>query len=127
MVVSVDLNGLKQINDTYGHADGDIAISTVGKALSECFLSQHTCARFGGDEFVVAGKVDSEEQSDALSQKVNAYLEQFNEKSGKPYRVGASIGCVTGGPSGQLTLDELSKVADEKMYEDKVRYHSRNR
>ena len=127
MVVSVDLNGLKQINDTYGHADGDIAISTVGKALSECFLSQHTCARFGGDEFVVAGKVDSEEQSDALCQKVNAYLEQFNEKSGKPYHVGASIGCVTGVPSGQLTLDEFIKVADEKMYEDKVRYHSRNR
>lgn len=127
MVVSVDLNGLKQINDTYGHADGDIAISTVGKALTECFPVQHTCARFGGDEFVVAGRVEDEQQAESLCRAVGEYLERFNETFEKPYRIAASIGCVVGVPNGQLTLDEFIKAADERMYEDKVRYHSGKR
>lgn len=127
MVVSVDLNGLKFINDTYGHADGDIAISTVGKALSCVATSEQTCARFGGDEYVVAGQVDSEEEAKEFCQKVASYLEDFNADSKKPYQVSASIGYVTGIPNQQITLDEFIKVADEKMYEDKVRYHSRSR
>ena len=127
MVVSVDLNGLKQINDTYGHADGDIAISTVGRALADVSSGRYTCARFGGDEFVVAGKVETDEEAEKFCADVAVYLGEFNEKSGKPYKVGSSIGNVIGVPNGQITLDEFIKVADEKMYEDKVRYHSRSR
>lgn len=127
MVISVDLNGLKFINDTYGHADGDIAISTVGKALADVATSEQTCARFGGDEYIVAGKVDSEEEAKEFCQNVASYLEDFNASSGKPYKVSASIGYVTGIPNQQISLDEFIKVADEKMYEDKVRYHSRSR
>lgn len=127
MVASVDLNGLKQINDTYGHADGDIAISTIGKALEFVADSDWTCARFGGDEFVVSGQVDSEEQVVGKFQQVKEYLDKFNEESGKPYEVSASIGFVTGIPEKEISLDEFIKAADEKMYEDKVRYHSRSR
>lgn len=127
MVVSVDLNGLKQINDTYGHADGDIAITTIGKALAEVAPDKFTCARFGGDEFVAAGQVDTEEESEQFCQSIVHYLEEFNARSDKPYQVSASIGQVSGVPSEQITLDEFIKVADEKMYEDKVRYHSRRR
>ena len=127
MVVSVDLNGLKQINDTYGHADGDIAISTVGRALAEVSSGRYTCARFGGDEFVVAGMVEAEEEAEKFCADVVIYLDQFNENSGKPYKVGSSVGNVVGIPNGQISLDEFIKVADEKMYEDKVRYHSRSR
>ena len=127
MVVSVDLNGLKQINDTYGHADGDIAISTVGRALAEVSSGKYTCARFGGDEFVVAGMVESDEEAGKFCADVAVYLDDFNANSGKPYKVGSSIGNVVGIPTGQISLDEFIKVADEKMYEDKVRYHSRSR
>lgn len=126
-VVSIDLNGLKQINDTYGHADGDIAITTIGKTLEHVFPSEFTCARFGGDEFVVSGKVESEEQLKEYCDGVKQQLEEFNQNSGKPYQVSGSIGYVTGVPSMEITLDEFIKAADEKMYEDKVHYHSRSR
>lgn len=126
VVISVDLNGLKQINDTYGHADGDIAISTIGKALVHVFPREFTCARFGGDEFIVSGQVESEEQVEDYCGQVKRYLEDFNRDSGKPYQVSGSIGYVARVPSG-ISLDEFIKAADEKMYEDKVRYHSRSR
>lgn len=126
-LVSIDLNGLKQINDTYGHADGDIAITTIGKTLEHVFPSEFTCARFGGDEFVVSGKVESEEQLKEYCDGVKQQLEEFNQNSGKPYQVSGSIGYVTGVPSMEITLDEFIKAADEKMYEDKVHYHSRSR
>lgn len=125
MVVSVDLNGLKQINDTYGHADGDIAISTVGKALSAVASSRYTCARFGGDEFVAAGQVESEEEAEQFCRDIAVFLDEFNGQSGKPYKVSASTGYIIGVPNGQITLDEFIKAADEKMYEDKVRHHTR--
>lgn len=126
-VVSVDLNGLKQINDTYGHADGDIAISTIGKALVHVFPSEFTCARFGGDEFVVSGQAASVKQVEECCDEVKQYLADFNQKSGKPYQVSGSIGYVARIPDGGISLDEFIKAADEKMYEDKVRYHSRSR
>lgn len=125
-VISVDLNGLKQINDTYGHADGDIAISTIGRALVEVFPQEFTCARFGGDEFIVSGQVESREQVEEYCQRVKEYLADFNKDSGKPYQVSGSIGYVAGIPGG-ISLDEFIKAADEKMYEDKVHYHSRSR
>ena len=125
LVMSVDLNGLKQINDTYGHADGDIAITTIGKALSYVASDKHTCARFGGDEFVVAGPVENDEEGEEFYKEVLAYLDRFNEKSNRPYQVSASIGYVTGTPDNGITLDEFIKAADEKMYQEKVRYHSR--
>lgn len=125
MVVSADLNGLKPINDTYGHADGDIAISAVGKALSEAAFKDFTCARFGGDEFVAAGRVESKEDEALFRKRVEESLDAFNSISGKPYKVSSSIGCIIGVPNEQITLDDFIKAADEKMYEDKVRYHAR--
>ena len=128
MFVSVDLNGLKPINDTYGHADGDLAISTVGKALVVSAADyDYTCARFGGDEFVVAGHIHEENEMDGFCANVRKFLENFNEKSARPYKLSASIGAVSGVPTKDMTMDEFIKVADEKMYEEKVRYHSRTR
>ena len=125
MVVSADLNGLKPINDTYGHADGDIAITAVGKALSEAAFKDFTCARFGGDEFVAAGRVESREDEFLFRKRVEESLDAFNSISGKPYKVSSSIGCFIGVPNEHITLDDFIKAADEKMYEDKVCYHAR--
>lgn len=127
MVASVDLNSLKEINDTYGHADGDIAISTIGRALNDVSSGRFVCARFGGDEFVVSGQIESSEEAERFSEDVKQYLEDFNEVSDKPYQVSSSLGIVVGVPNKDISLDEFIKMADEKMYEDKVRYHSRSR
>ncbi|MDE6851681.1 MAG: GGDEF domain-containing protein, partial [Lachnospiraceae bacterium] len=127
LVASVDLNGLKYINDTYGHADGDIAISTVGQALSHITAENLTCARFGGDEFVIACTVSDPDDAIGLCKKIRKDLERFNQKSGKPYEVSASIGMVAVVPPQDTTLDDLIKYADEKMYEEKAQHHLRRR
>lgn len=125
VLVSADLNGLKTINDTYGHADGDIAISTVGQALAQESSASATCARFGGDEFVAAWACNSSssEEEAAFRKRIQNYLDEFNASSGKPYTISSSLGIVVAVPSEDITLDEFIKVTDEKMYEEKVKYH----
>ncbi len=124
LVASVDLNGLKRINDNYGHPDGDIAISTVGQALAH--TSQNTTsARFGGDEFVAAFPSAKPDDTRTFRQKILNYLNDFNAKSGKPYEVSASIGIINATPTPEITLDEFIKHADEKMYEEKAQHHLR--
>lgn len=127
MVVSVDLNGLKPINDNYGHADGDIAITAVADALEEVSGDKDVCARFGGDEFVVAGCVDNSQAGQDFEKQVKEVIDRFNLASGKPYQVSCSIGTVVMIPQLDISLDEMIKHADESMYEEKARYHKTNR
>ena len=122
-LLSVDLNGLKVINDTYGHADGDIAISTIAKALQASGGTNDCCARFGGDEFIVAGPENDNDTGELLIEKVHRYLDEFNASSGKPYQVDASIGLVSLKPDRSISLEEIIKEADERMYREKVKYH----
>lgn len=122
-VASIDLNGLKVINDTYGHADGDIAISTVGKALNAVIKGDETCARFGGDEYVLAGSLQNSLREETFKKEFQQYIDNFNETSNKPYKISASIGVIVGIPSHEITLDEFIKFADEEMYKEKVKHH----
>ncbi len=124
LVASVDLNGLKRINDNYGHPDGDIAISTVGQALTHANKNTIS-ARFGGDEFVTAFPSTKPDDTRTFRQKILNYLNDFNAKSGKPYEVSASIGIINAIPTPEITLDEFIKHADEKMYEEKAQHHLR--
>lgn len=123
LVVSADLNGLKHINDTYGHADGDIAISTVGKALSYCTPAAGACARFGGDEFVMAGTISEDSDIEDIRNNFQKFLDDFNSASDKPYTVSSSLGIITGVPCSDCSLDDFLRFADEEMYKEKVRHH----
>ncbi len=123
MVVSVDMNRLKYINDTFGHSDGDLAISTLAKALVSAINTNEACARFGGDEFVVAGIIENTNREDEFKQAFQQYVDTFNKTSGKPYELSASIGIVTGIPTPDISLDEFIKYSDEEMYKEKVKHH----
>lgn len=122
-LLSIDLNGLKTINDTYGHADGDIAILTLSDTLQAVSGKHDCCARFGGDEFVVAGAVDGELTGSVLAQRIKERLQAFDESSGKPYSVNASIGMVTLIPDSVISLEEVLKEADMLMYEEKAKHY----
>jgi diguanylate cyclase (GGDEF)-like protein len=117
MVISVDLDGLKPINDLYGHKEGDNAITTIAKTLSSVAVSGEIVARFGGDEFVVAGICDDEQYAKSYVDHLNECLKYYNENSGKPYKVQASCGIhCTKVEDHNVTIDDLIKVADEYMY-----------
>lgn len=114
LVVSADLDGLKDINDLYGHSEGDRAIETIALALRYAGGDDFVCARFGGDEFISAGSF-TQGAAVSFEERFDDYLERFNESSGLPYRIEASIGIV-GDRCRLENIDSIISIADERMY-----------
>lgn len=125
MAVSLDLNGLKTINDTYGHGEGDFAIKTVGRSLHKIVSERGICARFGGDEFSAAMFYDEYEQGADVDfrRQLNELLEQVNRTAGKEYEISCSVGTQMTPTDMGVNIDEVLKEADYKMYEDKKHHY----
>lgn len=122
LILAVDLDGLKIINDTYGHLEGDNAISVVANALNTCFSMNEICARTGGDEFLVIGCDDYTEQDlQRYQQYILDFFSKYNAESGKPYAVEASLGFVCQKVSLSDKLKALVDKADSRMYANKIR------
>ncbi|BCJ40509.1 hypothetical protein GCM10010168_81570 [Actinoplanes ianthinogenes] len=116
-VLLVDLNGFKQINDTYGHATGDAVLRHVAGQLLACTGADDLAARLGGDEFAVLAGAGAEE-AERIADRLRGALAVPAEIGGQKLTVGASIG-VAAGPADQP--DNLLHVADLRMYADKQR------
>ena len=115
MVISVDLDGLKEINDSYGSEEGDNAIITIAKALEAASEGDEVIARFDGDEYVVAGVCQTRTYADEFIERFKKHIDGYNEKSGKPYTVEASYGMVKSVPEPDKPIDSFMKRADELM------------
>ena len=113
-VIMSDLDGLKYINDRFGHADGDNAIYRVSNALQTSVPESSLSARFGGDEVfsVIFGECDP----DQIIKKINKNLEEYNIDSGKAYDISTSCGYITTKLDDSFDLTQAIKDADEKMY-----------
>lgn len=113
-VIMSDLDGLKYINDTFGHAEGDNAISVVARALDNATPEPALSVRFGGDELfsVIFGDCDTE----VITKKISGYLKTYNEQSGKPYVVSASCGSMSTVLDDSFNITHALKEADDKMY-----------
>lgn len=119
-VYSIDMNGLKYINDTHGHQEGDFAINQIALALEASAPKHALCSRFGGDEFTVAMVIsDSNQDPQEYCTSVKAYLDGINRSSGKPYTISASFGVSCCVPDEHFSFDQLILQADEKMYHEK--------
>lgn len=120
----IDLDDFKRINDTLGHALGDVLLAEVGQRLHASARSSDTVARMGGDEFVVIlSHIENDEQLEAAVAKVRGIFKAPFHLAGADYTVSASIG-IAGFPDDALTEGELLKDADAAMYEAKQ--HGRN-
>ena len=117
-----DLNGLKYINDTYGHAAGDEAIAEVSSELLRSAPEGSRIVRTGGDEFLLMASLpEGSTAPDEMGTKLDAGLESYNKNNPRPYRVGASYGYVfLPLKEGMTDLDEYIEIADKKMYEMRV-------
>lgn len=111
-VIAADLDRLKYINDTYGHAEGDKMIVSMANALTEAAGENTICARMGGDEFDVAGVCDREEEA-------YEYLERF-EKKRKDYGVHVSHGIVITDLEENNGLEYYMNLSDYYMYKNKI-------
>lgn len=120
-LLSIDMDGMKQINDGYGHAEGDNAIKAVAKTLTDCFEEPVICARYGGDEFAVAffSDMKSEPSERKLSDKLNGYLKKLPMVADKEYEMGVSVGQAVMRVVDYEDFDTLSRMADNNMYVNK--------
>ncbi len=119
VIFSIDMDGLKPINDTYGHTEGDRAIKAVSAALEKSSVNSEIYSRFGGDEFVVFSMDTREYYIEDYIAAVNKAIDEFNETSGAPYKVRISCGAVKAKIKTLEQLDDFIKLADMRMYEQK--------
>ncbi|MBQ6675523.1 MAG: GGDEF domain-containing protein [Ruminococcus sp.] len=120
-LICADVDGLKRVNDNFGHEEGDNAIVRSSSALIRCFPVGSICVRTGGDEFLVIAAFKDERELKASIKDVYRNLEEYNAISNKPYKVGCSCGYALV-PSGSLPdLDEIQKLADKNMYDEKLK------
>ena len=118
----VDVNGLKAINDTYGHAEGDETLRLVSTFLQEASREVDIICRLGGDEFLLVLPQCPIENARIVYQRIDDKVIQFNEQHLKPYKLSLSHGFAEYDPVAEKSVDQLIAVADQQMYEDKQRY-----
>ncbi len=116
-VVSIDMDGLKYINDNFGHATGDAAICHVARCISAALEEHEFCARMGGDEFVAVLYSNDEARCEEFRTKLEELLAEVNKDIFEDYVVDVSIG-ISHVKSNDTILDSL-QVADELMYKEK--------
>lgn len=121
MISFIDMDGLKFINDNYGHNEGDFALQRLAGIIKECSDEKYICARFGGDEFIIFGSGVTQEEADALERRFEKKLADFNSIINKPYELASSIGTCITDVTEDTKLFRLITQADEKMYEQKKR------
>ncbi len=121
-VVNVDLDGLKYINDNYGHKEGDFAITTVAHSLNAIRGDHLICARFGGDEFTCTFIADRPYlyNTEQLKAEITNAMFMIPDVTRKEYPLGFSIGLCVQVITPFLNIENVISAADEKMYADKA-------
>lgn len=119
MIVAVDMDNLKIVNDRFGHMNGDLALKTIGDAMQAAANEADACARVGGDEYNIVGIGYTDEDAEKLMRRFHDYLDVFNQNSELPYLIKASLGysIVEGGQD--VGLEECINAADACLYEYK--------
>ncbi|HER25401.1 MAG TPA: PAS domain S-box protein [Candidatus Atribacteria bacterium] len=114
-----DLDNLKDINDRFGHEEGDLAMIKVAKLFKSILREVDIIIRMGGDEFLVIFLDSSLREIPIIRKRLSQELTRLNQISKKPYQVEFSTGFSTYDPATPIAIDELIRIADEEMYEDK--------
>ena len=116
-MLSIDMDGLKQINDTYGHLEGDNALKTIAAILDEETLGKGNAMRTGGDEFQVCLDTGIPEEVEDYIRRVREHIARENAKGLVPYEFSASFGYAICSKS--VPLVDSIRIADINMYAEK--------
>ncbi len=116
VMMFADINKMKDINDKYGHLQGDTAISTVAHVIKDILTDDWIHVRYGGDEFLMVGKYSEDQPPEQLSLQITKHLEETSKQMQLPFSLTASVGYVIVEPSENLDLSDYLKKADEAMY-----------
>ncbi|WP_303835127.1 GGDEF domain-containing protein [Ruminococcus flavefaciens] len=119
MLMFIDLDGLKGINDTYGHSTGDKAICSIADVLVESCQNGEIFCRFGGDEFIVFGADYTAEKAQQLTDSIQENINRVNESGYNPFILSASTGYVIASPKEGEDIFSFVTAADKQMYDAK--------
>jgi diguanylate cyclase (GGDEF)-like protein len=117
VLLFVDVDGLKQVNDVLGHREGDRAIVDAASVLTAASRASDLVGRLGGDEFVLL--LGDDGQADAARRRLVEALAVHNATSGAGFELRLSVGAEVWFPEEACSLSELVRRADEVMYTDK--------
>jgi diguanylate cyclase (GGDEF)-like protein len=119
MVLTIDMDNLKYINDTFGHAQGDVALRAIGMAISAAAEDDEICIRYGGDEFMAIGMDYDAQKLDTFLKRFKEELDLFNHSGENKYKVQVSYGWNMLIPDSQTTLEDCLILSDQRMYRQK--------
>jgi diguanylate cyclase (GGDEF)-like protein len=122
-VMFIDLDGFKQINDTYGHHAGDRLLQLVAQRMENCVRTADTVSRTGGDEFVVLlPEIHDTEDARQVAAKLHTMIAEPYDVNGERLTVSVSIG-IGVYPDDGITADAVLQAADQAMYDAKRSPH----
>ena len=127
VVVFIDIDGLKLVNDTFGHQEGDNYIKTVVQKIKESLSANDFLFRYGGDEIVMVvnaeGEINSSQRAEGMLNKINNIIQEEH----KPYKMLISYGIAKYDNTSSETAEEILARADAQMYINKrINKDSRN-
>ena len=114
-----DLDGMKWINDTLGHEEGDKALIEAATVLKDTFRSSDIIARMGGDEFAVLTIDTTDINPEIITARVQNLIDIRNRRENRRYTLSISVGSSFYDPENPCSIDELMAEADKSMYEHK--------
>ncbi len=115
----IDVDGLKKINDEFGHEQGDRTLIEVAEILHESFRASDLIARFGGDEFVALAITNSGTQDQIIPARLFTKLEEHNARQNRTCHISFSIGETRINTQTTVSVDDLVREADREMYAQK--------
>ena len=124
-LIVLDLNALKQINDTYGHDIGDLLISNFATILKNALPRRCAICRWGGDEFAIMLQDVTKDDVNRILETIDTNVNAYNQTTKEP-QMSYSVGYATSSDYISVTADRLFKDADQKMYRMKQEWHRKN-
>jgi diguanylate cyclase (GGDEF)-like protein/PAS domain S-box-containing protein len=125
VMLYADLDGLKEINDSLGHHEGDRALVKAAEVFKETFRDSDIIARIGGDEFVVLAAIAADESPGSLTARLQENFNGSNSQRKCSYNLSASVGLACLRDDAGQSIEDLMALADQAMYEDKRQKPSR--
>lgn len=119
VICFIDINGLKFVNDNFGHKTGDEMIKAISDIIKNNARGNDTIFRYGGDEFILLIDNIDINTSQFVWRRIENNFKAFNKKSSKPYKISAAHGFAEYDPNINQSIDELIKLADSEMYKNK--------
>ena len=115
----IDMDSLKSINDTFGHAHGDIALTHFAHILTKTFRDSDVIARMGGDEFAVLTIDATESSLNVIQERLQGNVDTHNLEAARGYTLSFSLGIIRVDLNSTFTVESLLAQADEAMYAHK--------